>query len=86
MTPSRKKLLVRILDLMALGGLAFSLVLVVIGMRTLILVTDHDWFEWPRLLTEFDGGLLQVVMAFTFGLACLIAREVVTHSGPPHDD
>ncbi|MDF3935205.1 hypothetical protein [Pseudomonas citronellolis] len=71
---------------MAVSGLAFSLVLIVIGMRTLILVTAHDWQDWPRLLTEFDGGVLHVVFAFGFGVACLIVRELVARRWPSTDD
>jgi hypothetical protein len=86
MTSGRKKLLVKALDLLAVCGLAFSLVLIVLGMRSIIFVTAHHWRDWPEQLMDFDGGLGQVLLAFLFGLVCLVIREVVTRIGPPHDD
>jgi len=86
MTPSHKKLLVKALDLLAVCGLAFSLILIVLGMRSIIFVTAHHWRDWPEQLMEFDGGLGHVLLAFLFGLLCLAIREVVARLGPPHDD
>ncbi|CDF83414.1 hypothetical membrane protein [Pseudomonas knackmussii B13] len=86
MTPGRKKLLIKSLDLLAVCGLGVSLVLIVNGLQTIIFVTSHHWSDWAMHLLEFDGGLLHVGLPFLFGLACLIAREVVARTGPPHDD
>lgn len=86
MTPGRKKLLIKTLDLLAVCGLGVSLVLIVNGLQTLIFVTSSHWSDWATHVLDFDGGLLHVFLPFFFGLACLIAREVVARIGPPHDD
>lgn len=86
MTPGRKKLLIKTLDLLAVCGLGFSLFLIVSGLQTIIFVTSHHWSDWTQHLLDFEGSLPHLFVPFFFGLACLIAREVLTRIGPPHDD